>query len=470
MPNQIVLSWSVSVAKSSRTPAQAAAALAAVQLFANPTTDPVLGQLFGLTVASDVTTPTGGGATRTLTLNMTSNPGAPFAPPPFPCNPTTSTPPVLPFTFTKTTPLAGSFLVMQGSMVVPTTVSQIPAIPATGGVVRFDAQIGVDYPVALITPGTINLSVPFTGRSANSPAVLVSPAPAKIAAMYSSSPLDDAAGSGAHTVVLSYVDSLGTPGTVVVSLRGKRPSLISLAGGTVDIATVTDMHVTSVGGFGNSVGQITLSELSSAVLTDDTLDQAQMKLLRPLVYLPPSFFALAQPQTSAPQLAGDFLVTTGSTSVPTTVDQTGALAAGNVIQFASQLENDTPFGAEPVLYTLAAVTPKQLTLQTAYTGLVPGSQAQIGDTGAQGVKGTKVINLPTGAFKVTPSPAASPTNGQLAGTLAQFVNPSLAIPPPNPPLQPSTMNPTPTFLSGLFTQTLQDALATPVTPAPITFI
>ena len=58
----------------------------------------------------------------------------------------------------------------------------------------------------------------------------------------------------------------------------------------------------------------------------------------------------------------------------------------------------------------------------------------------------------------------------LGSLLAQLVNPGIAVPPPNPPLVPTTMLPTPTLLSGFFTQTLQLALAgVPVVPAPIAF-
>ena len=70
---------------------------------------------------------------------------------------------------------------------------------------------------------------------------------------------------------------------------------------------------------------------------------------------------------------------------------------------------------------------------------------------------------------MNPSPAAPPTNNQLSGPLAQFVATETAGPPPNPPLDPATV-PVPTFLSGMFAQTLQMALAVPVTPDAITFL
>src|SRR5579871_2618220 len=93
MSDQIVLAFTISTKGTIFTPAQGAAKLAAVPLYANPQTDPVLGQLFGLTVASDATAPIADGATRTLKLNMTSAVGAPFAPPPFPCRPVGPIPP-----------------------------------------------------------------------------------------------------------------------------------------------------------------------------------------------------------------------------------------------------------------------------------------------------------------------------------------------------------------------------------------
>ena len=68
MPNQIVLAWEVDVTNSTLGPAGAATLLGAVPLYSDPETDPVLGQLLGLTVASDVSsTPGGGLAKRTLT-------------------------------------------------------------------------------------------------------------------------------------------------------------------------------------------------------------------------------------------------------------------------------------------------------------------------------------------------------------------------------------------------------------------
>ena len=479
MANRIVLSWTVSVAGSSRTPAQAVAALeqSNAPLYVSTTNDPVLGQFFGLTVENDATTPTADGATRTLTLNMDSAVGAPFAPPAFPCHPTTSTPPALPYPLTVAEELDGSFLVTSGSDVVSSTKSQLATLDATD-VVQFSAQPGVDYAIVSVSAGGMVIAPAFTGQTDNSSAVVLVPAPVSLptgappAAIYSSSPLDSLTGSGARTVSLSYTDSLGASATVVVDLDGAYPVHVTLAGGTIDITIVTDMHVASVGGFGNSVGQITLSSLTEAILSEDTQDEAQLKLDLALVYLPPSYFAIAQPMASAPQLVGDFFVTTNSPNVPTSVDQTvgPALSPGDVIQFAAQEEIDTPFGAEQVTYEVLHVGPKTIILATPFTGFDFLHRPVRPDEGTKSTRGDTVINLATGATLVSPSPAALPSDAALKTPLAQFVNPGIAVPPPNQPLVPATMLPAPTFLSGFFTQTLQLALAgVPVVPAAITF-
>ena len=469
MPTQLILSWSVSVAGTSRTPSQARDAMdqSNTPLYANPTTDPVLGQFFGLTVDSDMTTTTPGGAERTITLDMT-------APPVFPCHPNTSTPPVLPYPLTVTEDLEGGFLLTNGSTTVPTTDNQLPTLSSTN-VVQFAAQPGVSYAIAGVASDHITLSVPFTGQTAESTAVELVPAPVTLAAVYSSSPLDSASGSGARTLSLSYEDSLGTPGTVVVSLDGAYPVPITLAGGTIDITTITAMHIASVGGFGSSVGQITVSSLTDVISVDDSQDEAQMKLDLALVYLPPSYFALTGQQSSAPQLTGpigesvDFLVTTDSPSVPTSSDMTSMLSAGNTISFADDETLDTPFGTDPVVYVIKYVSPKLIILETAYGGFDRSHRPERPETGTKGVIGKTVQNRATGATLVSPSPAAPPDTTTLASLLAQFVNPGIAVPPPNPPLAPQTMLPAPTLLSGFFTQALQLALATPVTPVAIAF-
>jgi hypothetical protein len=505
MANQIVLAWTVDVTNTSLGPAGAMAALMAVPLYVDPVTDPVLGQLFGLTRASDVGTTGATTATRTLTLNMTAL-GAgvpPFAPPPFPCRPITSTPPVLPYPLREAVTLPGSFFPSSGSTVVPTTMTQIPSL-VTGSVIQFLSQEGVFYTVAAGTTSTlINLTTPYTGSTGNTGAFKEVAAPVTLAAIYSTSDHDTAgvatvpaipAGSGARTVHVIYKDSLGAAFTVTATLTGRRPAAVLLTGGNKDMSEITNIVIVTTGGFKNSVGELTLVELSSALppipanATPGTgigaaqgdrtffalTDEAQLLIGRHLAYLPPSYFSLAQQGASAPQLVGDFLVTTGSKNVPTTVDQTAAtppLAATNVIEFASQ---------PGTLYTVAAVTPKIVTLTTAYSGIdenFTGAHNVNSNLGTKGNLGTEVIEKRTGATIISPSPAAPPTNAQLAAVLGQFVDPGNAAPPPKPPLSPATMTPPVTvggavpFLSGLFTQTLQLALAgVPITPQPITFI
>jgi hypothetical protein len=426
MSNQIQLEWSVSVAGTPVSAAAAAAALGAVVLYQDATTDPVLGQ-FGLTVASDVTAPVAGGATRTLTLNMTSVPGAPYAPPPFPCHPDAPSTPTLPYKLTRTSPLPGDFTVNTGSPAVSTSDGQGPSL-TIGDTVQFSSQLGTNYTVATVVP--LTLTTPFTGDFAITKAFKVLPAASKLPALYSTSPLDDAAGSGARTVSVSYVDSLGAAGTVVTTLSGKRPAPLVLAGGTVDVAVIADVHVTSTGAFGNSVGQITLSDLSAPIVADDSNDRAQMKIARGLAYLPPSYFALAQQGSSNPQLAGSFLVKPDSADVLTTVDQTTALAAGNTMEFVTQ---------PGTIYTIALVTPKSLTLTTKYSALTEATAA---------------------ATRITPTPAVQPTADQLKTLLAQFVNPGNAT-------SSGAMTPAPTYLSGFFTQVISNALVVPVTSSAV---
>ncbi len=503
MPNQIVLSWDVDVANTTLGPTQAAALLGAVPLYQSTDADPVLGQKFGLTVASDVpSTPGGSIARRTLTLNMNSA-NTPKAPPSFPCHPITAAAPTPPYPLRSTKDLAGSFFVSNGAMNIPTTATQVPSL-AANDVIQFLSQPGVFYTVASVSSTAIGLSGPYTGTSGNSEAFKQVPAPVSIAAIYSTSDLDTAgvattpaipAGSGARTVAITYTDSTGATGrSATASLTGKRPAAIAFTSGNGIISAIESISIATSGGFGNSVGQITLAELSSALpalpaglpigtgigaaettvgkvgapvpRTFKTMtDEAQGLIGRALAYLPPSYFAFAQPGAVAPQLSGDFIVTTGSVSVPTTVDQTGVLDTAVVIEFAEQ---------QGTLYTVAQVTPKMVTLTTPYTGIDTtntglNNTGTNNNAGTKGNIGTKVIQKPTGATLVSPSPAAPPTNAQLATPLAQFVALETAAPPLNPPLTPSTV-PTPTFLSGLFTVTLQLALAVPVVPREITFV
>jgi len=381
MPSQIVLAWTVDVTNSPYGPTQAAAALSAVPLYDNVGTDPVLGQFFGLNVDSDVTTPSGTTVTRMLTLNMA---GA-GAPPPFPCQPDTSTPPTLPYELRKAVTLPGSFFVANGLFGVATTATQIPNLQS-GDLIQFLSQPGVFYEVATVLGATqIVLTAAYSGITSNTTAFKTVATPVTNVAVYSTSPFDTngvattpaiPAGNGARSVELIYHDSTGAgPFTATVGLTGKRPAAVPLAVGSIDIAVIDNFILTGTGVFGNSAGQITLAELSeplpmvqaNATALDFLValtDEAQLLIDRPLVYLPQSYFAVAQQNLSE------------------------------------------TFG--------------------------------------------------------------TPSNDELSGPLGEFVALEVAAPPPNPPLDPSTI-PAPTFLSGLFTKTLQLALAVPVTPQPITF-
>jgi hypothetical protein len=445
MATQITLEFDVAVAGTPYGPTQAEAALAAVVLVQNPNFDPVLGQLFGLTVDTDsqATTPTG--AKRTLVLNMTG----PTAPPAFPCNPITAVPPQLPYPLQKAVTLPGSFLTTPGSQVVGTSDSQIPSLEVND-TVQFQSQLGTFYQVMAISPTSITLTNPYSGTFvADDGAVVMEPAPSNVTCVYSTSPLDDGfvTGPGAQSIRLVYLDADGSgPTTVIIPLRGKYPVVVSFD----EIGTILAFSVEAAGAFGNSVGQITLCELSKAppaIPVDATppeaqqiVDQAQMLIIRGLAYMPPSYFSFCQQQASAPQLAGEFTLSVGSRGVPTTEDQTSALSPGDSITFAYQQAVNTPFGAVPQVYVVQTVTPRMVTLTTPWAGL--------NDNPVQ-----------SGAMLIDPSPATEPTPEQLAAPLAEFVNPGTAIPPPNLPLPAQTMSPSPTFLSGLFARTLQLALA-----------
>jgi hypothetical protein len=494
MADQIVLAWTVNVANTPLGPVQAAARLAAVPLYTDPTTDPVLGQNFGLTVASDATTNDATSATRTLTLNMTAA-NTPKAPPPFPCHPITSTPPVLPYPLRRAVTLPGSFFPQQGLMNVPTTMSQIPSL-SIGDSVQFLSQEGVFYSVASVGPTSFNLSAAYTGTTKNTGAFKEVADPASLAriAVYSTSDLDTngvainpaiPAGSGAHTVTLIYNDSTGAgPFTTQASLTGRRPAAFSSPDAQgIDVAEIVQLIIPDVGAFGNSVGQITLVELSedlpaipsNATATDYTrlTDEAQMLIENTLAYLPPSYFSLAQQSLTMPQLLGDFMLTTGSTSVPTTEDQTGSLSQGSVIQFAEQMTLDTAFGTLPVYYTVAHVTPKYITLTSPFTGIDntntgTNQEGTNSNASVKGNLGAEILKKPSGAFCV--ALAQPPSSAQLSAPIGQFLEPETAHPPLNPPLDPQTV-PAPTFLSGLYTRTLSLAMAgVPITSAPITFI
>jgi len=474
MSDRIILAWTVDTTGSPYASAGISAAMAAVPLYVNATTDPVLGQLFGLTVVSDVmSTPTTSTAKRTLTLNMTANVAGPKAPPPFPCHPRTSTPPVLPYPLRTKKALPGSFFVTNGSLSVATTATMKPSLNVND-TVEFQSQPGVYYTVTGLTDTTIAITPAFTGRTTNTPAIKEVIAPAVKIAVYSSSDLDTngaattpiiTAGPGCRSINISYRDSAGNTATVTAYLTGRRPNMVTLDGGTIDVASITAVVVNTFGAFRNSVGQITIAEVSEDVQTieatmtpeefPELVDEAQLLIDRHLVYLPPSYFALAGQQSSFPQLEGDFLVTTGSKSVRTAEDQTGSLSAGNTILFASQPGK---------VYTIASISKKIIGLTETYTGL----DLRKYDTVELRGKGGPVIEQPTGAFRITSSPALPPSDIVLAGPLAQFLETMTAQPPDDPPLSPHTV-PTPTFLSGFFSRTLSLALAVPVTSSTITF-
>jgi hypothetical protein len=397
--------------------------------------------------------------------------------------------------------LPGSFFVSLGSASVQTSATQRPSL-GVGDSIQFLNQQGVFYEVASVSATVVGLTAPYTGVSGNSGAFKEVAAPVTLAAIYSTSELDTAgvatspvipAGPGAQTVLIEYTDSEGNSDGVTVELTGKRPAPITLAPGTIDIAQIDAMTIDDVGSFGNSIGEITLVGLSSALpaipagipvgtgigAAETTIgkvggpvprtfktmtDEAQLLIDIHLAYLPPSYFALAQQGASTPQLEGDFRLTTGEISVPTTVDQTAALAAGNIIRFAEQLW---------VPYTIATVSPKIITLTEPFSGVDDnntGTAKGIGNTKTQGDLGSKLNKKWSGAFLVEPSPAAPPSDTLLSGPMAQFVALETAAPPPAPPGAPATV-PVPTFLSGLYTRTLQLALAgVPVTPQTIMFV
>lgn len=85
MANQITLAYSATAAVLGAAALQTA--VEGVQLYTSTTVDPVLGQLFGLTVASDTTATVGQVVTRTIVLNMNAQGSVPFAPPLFQVQP-----------------------------------------------------------------------------------------------------------------------------------------------------------------------------------------------------------------------------------------------------------------------------------------------------------------------------------------------------------------------------------------------
>ena len=147
-----------------------------------------------------------------------------------------------------------------------------------------------------------------------------------------------------------------------------------------------------------------------------------MTIARPLAYIPPSYFALAQQGTAAPQLSGDFLVKKGSLVVLTSIDQTNILGSSNTIRFASQS------GVEYVVDTVSATFIK---LTTAYTGLEAAEIAPAAEASrpAQSVSDSTDANrVVTSATLVSPSQATPPSDAQLTTLLAEFTMPQETAP------------------------------------------
>ena len=550
MANQLTLAFSVATASTIYTPAQAAAKLAAVPLYASAGADPVLGQAFGLTVASDVVstggvtysgeaggpfqpgetvtggtshatatiavdedngvlffvagsesggpfsvgeTVTGGtsiatatvvlpaagggstsatpgptsttpGATRVLTLNMTAALSAPYAPPPFPCRPTgpLEPPPGAPYaqgamsysetvlTASNTSPIVigvSSTEGLEDGMVV--TVVGALGNTAANGSFTIAALTGDSFTLvdsvgngAYTGGGVVAIPYTLTDTTENPytrrPQTL--PAPAAVAAFYSTSDLDTdgvattpaiPAGAGAQIMQLTYLDSTGAgPFTVYTKLMGKFPAMVTLAGGSVDIAEIIECLVEQTGAFDNSVGQITLCALeaplsaipANATPADfpDLTDAAQLTITRPLIYLPPSYFALAQQPASAPQLAGDFVVKKDSPTVLTPVSQVGVVAATHTIEFASQ---------PGVVYEVASVSATFVKLTTPYTGLSRPEIAPAAEKSryAQSVS-TEADAVVTSACLVSPSQVAPPDSAHLLTLLSEFTLPQTTAP------------------------------------------
>lgn len=184
-----------SVTATNATPAAIQTAMAAVPLYTSPTADPVLGQMMGLTVDADATTIAMNVVTRTLTLNMDPAAGTPFAPPFF--------------------------------TIHPQTVDNPAAIFSTS---IEDALLATDTEYC-----------PPDCDPDCAPEVSTRP------------------GIGAYTVEISYHDAGGHAGTVSVTLNGRTPVSIPLAAGTLGIAVVDDIVITSTGLLGANVGQLTVS-------------------------------------------------------------------------------------------------------------------------------------------------------------------------------------------------------------------
>lgn len=437
----------------------------------------ITGSLSGATATVVNATADGGptsttpGATRVLVLNMTSEANAPYelpyAPPFFPCRPAGSSlpapnqpflPPQEVLSASNTSPIVVGVESTEGLA----NGSAVTILGATG-----NTAANGTFTIAALTDDSFEL-VGSTGNGAytgsgflnpyeltetttdpNTRLPVTAPAPATVVAFYSTSNLDTygwpdhvdvlPAGPGAQIMELVYFDSTGArPFIAQKKLNGKFPAVVALNGG-IDFAYIAACSVYQVGAFANSVGQITLCALEAplpAIPTEATpadfpglTDAAQLTITRPLVYLPPSYFALAQQGASAPQLAGDFLVKQGSPIVLTKVSQIGVVAATNVLEFAAQLGTQ---------YEVASVSATFVKLATPYTGLSrpeiapaaeasPPFPAQSVSEEADAVVTSACLVSPR-ASAGGPTQAVPPDDAHLLTLLAEFTVPQTTAP------------------------------------------
>src|SRR6185436_5392533 len=105
----------------------------------------------------------------------------------------------------------------------------------------------VFYEVASVTANNIGLTAPYTGVSTTIGASKEVAAPVVLAAVYSTSDLDDVNGPGAQSVEILYDDSAGNSAGVAVNMSGKFPAVVVLDPTTIDIAQVEEFVVLGVG-------------------------------------------------------------------------------------------------------------------------------------------------------------------------------------------------------------------------------
>jgi hypothetical protein len=282
MPNnQIQLTYSAVAV--SVTPAVLSAAMQAVSLYSIPN-DPVLGQILGLTVASDVPSITGSVVSRVITLNMDYTAGAPSAP-----------------------------------------------------------------PVTTVHPQAVDGS----------------------AAVYSSSALDTAGGSGAQAVLIGYLDADGNAGSSRATLGGQTPVPIALTPGTKGVASVTSMAVVSSGALDNNMGQITVKVFTppavGAVPPPPMTEQdfLQNALGDTLAFLPASYYSYATPTPPAPTT---IVVPSAKQSLPQPtlyVESTAGYPPAGTIDVT------TSAGVQTVAYT--GKTDATVTTPATFTGASGGT-------------------------------------------------------------------------------------------------